>query len=240
MEEIDLKDLLTMFWAKKAQIVLIILIFMVIGVIYTVGFTTPKYSATTSLLLAGSGNENPGTQQANSITTTDVTLNSKLVSTYSELVKSKNVLGQVITNLGINEDYEALKKNIKVTNVEDTEMIEITVTTGDAQTSAKIANETAKVFIEKVANDFYNIDNVHVVDTAEVNTTPSNINHKKDIVIFAAIGFIIAIAYVLIENMLDTTVKTSKEIEEDFKLPVLASIPYYSVDLLKEKKGGRR
>ena len=91
---------------QKAQIILVVLIFIAIGVIYTVGFTTPKYSASTSLLLAGSGSS--GTQ-TNTITTTDVTLNSKLVSTYSELVKSKNVLGQVISNLNINENYETLK-----------------------------------------------------------------------------------------------------------------------------------
>ena len=188
MEELDLKELFIMFWNKKAQIILVVLIFIAIGVIYTVGFTTPKYSASTSLLLAGSGSS--GTQ-TNTITTTDVTLNSKLVSTYSELVKSKNVLGQVISNLNINENYETLKNNISVTNVKDTEMIKITVTTENAQNAAKIANETAKVFIEKVANDFYNINNVHIVDEAEVNTTPSNINHKKDIVIFAFIGLVI-------------------------------------------------
>ena len=230
MEELDLKELFVMFWNKKAQIILVVLIFIAIGVIYTVGFTTPKYSASTSLLLAGSGSS--GTQ-TNTITTTDVTLNSKLVSTYSELVKSKNVLGQVISN------YETLKNNISVTNVKDTEMIKITVTTENAQNAAKIANETAKVFIEKVANDFYNINNVHIVDEAEVNTTPSNINHKKDIVIFAFIGLVISVIYVLIANMLDTTIKTAEEVEREYKLPVLASIPLYAGDAQKGK-GGRR
>lgn len=239
MEEIDLKDLLTIFLNKKAQIILIVLIFIALGVIYSYGFITPKYSATTSLLLAGSGAQT-GITSTNAITTTDVTLNSKLVATYSELVKSKNVLGQVISNLGINADYNTLKNNIKVTNVEDTEMIEITVTTDDPQSAAKIANETAKVFIEKVSDDFYNINNVHVVDTAEVNTKPSNINHKKDIALSACIGLVIAIVYVLIENMLDTTIKTSEEIESEFKLPVLASIPLYSGDNSKGKNGGGR
>ena len=118
-------------------------------------------------------------------------------------------------------------------------MIKITVTTENAQNAAKIANETAKVFIEKVANDFYNINNVHIVDEAEVNTTPSNINHKKDIVIFAFIGLVISVIYVLIANMLDTTIKTAEEVEREYKLPVLASIPLYAGDAQKGK-GGRR
>ena len=185
------------------------------------------------------GSAAKGGNQSNTITTTDVTLNSKLVSTYSELVRSKNVLGQVISNLGMDLNYETLKNNIAVANVKDTEMLKITVTTDNPQNAAKIANETANVFIEKIANDFYNINNVHIVDQAEVNTTPSNINHQKDVVIFAFIGVVVAVIYVLVANMLDTTIKTAEEVEKEFKLPVLASIPLYSAEAQKPK-GGRR
>ena len=85
MEELDLKELFMMLWNKKVQIILIILIFAIIGIIYTMGFVTPEYSSYTTLLLAGSGNKNSNTT---TITTTDITLNSKLVSTYSVLIKS--------------------------------------------------------------------------------------------------------------------------------------------------------
>ena len=64
-------------------------------------------------------------------------------------------------------------------------------------------------------------------------------NHKKDILIFAFIGLVIAVIYVLIANMLDTTIKTAEEVEKEYKLPVLASIPLYTGDTQKGK-GGRR
>lgn len=73
-EEIDLKELLTLFWNKKTQIILIVLIFILLGVIYTTGFVKPKYTSSTTLLLA-TGNTSSKT---NTITTTDVTLNSKI------------------------------------------------------------------------------------------------------------------------------------------------------------------
>ena len=105
MEELDLKELFQIFWNKKVQILLIILIFIVIGIIYTVGFVTPMYSSSTTLVLAGSDkSSSTNTTATDSITTSDITINSKLVATYSELVKSKNVLRQVISNLGINVD----------------------------------------------------------------------------------------------------------------------------------------
>ena len=109
MEEIDLKELLSLFWSKKTQIILIILIFMLIGVIYTVGFVTPKYTSSTTLLLATSENS---TTKSSTITTTDITLNSKLVSTYTLLIQSKSVLSQVISNLQMDISEEELKNSI--------------------------------------------------------------------------------------------------------------------------------
>ncbi len=236
MEELDLKELFSIFWNKKVSIILIVLIFITLGVIYTIGFTTPKYTSSTTLLLAGS--ESPAGETTNSITTTDVTLNSKLVSTYSVLVRSKDVLNQVISNLGMDISWEDLKNNVSVSTVEDTEVIEISITTTDAADSAKIANETAKVFSEKVS-EIYNINNVHVVDEAEVENAPSNINHERDVIIFAFIGLVVSVIYVLIANMLDTTVKTAEDIEKEFKVPVLASIPVYE-NAIQKRRGGKR
>ena len=235
MEEIDLKELLSLFWSKKTQIILIILIFMLIGVIYTVGFVTPKYTSSTTLVLATSGSEN--TQDAtNSITATDVTLNSKLVSTYSALAQSKSVLSKVISNLGIKMSEDELKNNVSVTQKTNTEIIVLSVTNSDPTLAEKLTNETAKVFMEKVT-EIYKINNVQVVDQAEISTTPSNVNHTKDVIMFAAIGIVVSIIYVIGANMLDTTVKTAEDVEKQFKVPVLASIPMYNFNM---EKGGKK
>lgn len=220
MEEIDLKDLFNMFWGRKAQIILIILIFITIGIIYTIGFTTPKYDSSTTLVLASSGDTNTNT----AMIATEITVNSKLVSTYSELIKSKNVLREVSDNLGIEINEEILKNNVSVRAVKNTELIEIIVEHENATYAMQIANEIAKVFTQKV-KEIYNIDNVQVVDEAEIESEPSNINHMKDVVVFSMIGIVVAIAFVLIASMLDTTVKTAEDIETNFNVLVLASIP---------------
>ena len=238
MEELDLKQLFNVFWKSKIQIILIVAIFIAIGVIYTISFVTPVYTAATDLILTKSEESAQAAglngQTTDSITANDVTLNSKLVSTYSELVKSKNVLRQVISNLNIDINEMELKKNIVVSSVKDTELIEIAVTDINPANAKKIANEIAKVFTEKV-EEFYNINNVHVVDEAETPSAPSNVNHIKDVLIFAAIGLVIAIMYVLIANMLDTTIKSAEEIEENFNIPVLVSIPIYNLE--NERRG---
>ena len=237
MEELDLKELVQIFWEKRVQIILLIAVFAVVGVIYTLGFVTPKYQATTSLLLAtNSAQSAAGTDS--SITTSDVTLNSKLVSTYSKLVKSDKVVRTVISNLSLKMEESTLKKIVSVTAAEDTEFIEISVKYEDPALATKIANEIAKVFIENV-KEFYGVENVHVVDAAEVPQAPYNINHVKDIIIFAFVGAVVAVMYVFVLNMLDTTIKSEEDIEKISGLTVLATIPFYEDDDNK-RKGKKR
>ena len=233
MEELDLKELFEMFWNKKIKIILIVAIFAVIGVIYSIGFVVPEYTAFTKLVLAGQSSDATG-NTTEAITTTDLTINSKLVGTYSELVTSNDVVRQVITNTGIDISEEALKSSIEVSSVEDTDVIRISVTNQNPTYATKLTNETAKAFMEKVA-EIYNINNVHVVDEAEEPQSPSNVNHLKDVVIFTFIGVVIAVGYVLIANMLDNTIKTREEVERLYKVPVIAEIP-----LNLPEKGGKK
>ena len=225
MEELDLSQMISLFWHRKVQIILIVLIFMVIGVAYTACFVTPKYTSSTTLVLAAGKDSTLPT----SITTTDVNLNSKLISTYREIATSDKVVRKVINNLGLDISDQVLKNSITVKVVADSEVIKISVTNRNSEIAAKIANE--------LANEIYNIDNVHVVDTAEKSDTPSNINHTKDVIIFVCIGIVVSVVYVLIDNMLDTTVKTTEDIEKTCRVPVLASIPF---DNSESRKGGRK
>lgn len=238
MEELDLKELFSMFWSKKAEIVFITLILMVVGVFYSYFFITPVYTAKTDLVLVQSSATAAQTGTS-TITTTDITMNSKLVSTYSELIKKNTVLGQVATNLNISEeDKEELKDNISVNAVSNTEIIEIIVEAKDPNYAAEVANEIAKVFSEKIV-EIYNISNIYLLDRAQAPENPSNVNHMKDIVIFAFIGVVIASAYVLIANMLDNTIKTEEDIEKLTGLVVLTAIPDYETEM-KNVRGGKR
>ena len=71
------------------------------------------------------------------------------------------------------------------------------------------------------------MQNIKPLDDAKVPTSPSNVNHMKDIIIFAGIGIVLAVAYVFIANLLDNTVKSSSDIEKATGLNVIAEIPVY-------------
>lgn len=234
MEELDLKELFNIFWNKKTEIILITLIFAVVGVIYSFCFVKPEYKSKTTLVLATSNDSKKTSTNGEAITQTELTLNSKLVSTYSEIIKRKTVLNQVMNNLNIKDlTEEQLKNSIKVSAVSDTELIEITVVNENASYACRIANEIAKVFSEKVTQ-IYNINNIYILDEAEVEQNPYNINHAKDILIFIFIGLVVAVVKVLISNMLDNTIKTEQDIEKNTGLLVLAQIPEFNINNRKE------
>ena len=238
MEEIDLRGVAKTFWRKKIHIIIILILFLVLGFVYTYKIVVPKYTAKTTLILANgvSNNKENGYTDA-ALIDKDITVNSKLVSTYSELIKSKNVLRQVKTNLDIDIDEEDLKKMITVDTVEDTELIRISVEDENSELASYIANETANIFKEYIKG-IYEVENVQIIDIAEVENEPSNIHHKRDIVIFGLIGAVVSAGYVLVLNLLDTTIKSIDDVESVTGISVLAALPI--LDNNKNMTKGRK
>lgn len=220
-DEIDLKELLKVFWGKKDIIMIVTLMSIVIGFIYTMYIVKPKYTAKTTLIMA----QQNVTDSSKSVTTTDVTLNDKLIGTYQELAKSASTVREVITNLNLQDVSEnELKKEIAVTTVKETQMLQVSVTDLDPELATKVANELGNVFSKKV-EEIYKIDNINIVDKAEVPEKPSNIHHAKDIILFAIGGFVLAIGIIFLINLLDTTVKSANDIDSTLGLLVLAEVP---------------
>ena len=207
---------------------------MVMGTVYTFAFVKPKYKASTTLVLA---QNDVMVQDGNAgITQTEVTLNQKLVPTYSELIKTKNVLRQVIDELDIKIGEDELKKNVTVKSVKDTELIQISVVNKNPADAKNIANKIAEIFSDRI-KEIYKINNITIVDQAEEPAHPCNINHIRDLAIFIAAGLVVAVIYVLIANLLDTTVKSAEDIEKELRVSVLVSIPEIKEDS-KISKGG--
>lgn len=224
-EEVDLKKAIKIFWDRKIEIILIILLFVVIGYIYTQYFIQPEYTASATIILA-----NNNQKQNTILTQSEIALNDKLIATYSNLAKSKSVLKKVIENLRLENIYNevGLREKVKVAAITNTQVIKITATDKNPELAAKIANELTEVFTQKVS-DVYNINNIKVLSNAEPQYKPSNINLKKNMLVFGLIGLALSIIYVIIANAIDTTIKDRQDIENLTSLNVLAELPIYNL-----------
>ena len=222
MEEINLKDLFSYFFKKIPIILFVTLLFLTVGIIYTMFIKTPLYKGDTTLILVKQ-DSNYG-QESSSQTQSDILLNQKLVTTYSELIKSKRVLNQVISILELDCTNSELSQKISVSSVKDTEIIKISVSDEEPKDASRIANTLADVFKYEVM-DIYDLQNVTIIDKAEVQDEPYNIEVVKSAVIFFALGFMLSVGVIFVIYYFDTSIKSSEEIENRLGVPVIGNVP---------------
>lgn len=214
----DVNRLLKIIVNYKKIIILILVISIAIGCIYSFNYKTPIYKSTASFVLVQNSNE------TESITQKDINLNQSLISTYSNIAKSNTVLKKVIDNLNLSMNENELKKLIDIQQVKDSEVLEISVLNENKDLSAEIANEVFNIFSEEVSK-LYNISNIQIMDYAEPSNMPDNINHIKDILIFTIAGIGISGLIIGLIYLLDTTIKSEKDVETFTNLSVLSTIP---------------
>lgn len=218
MEEINIKDFLDYLKKYILLILAVVALFLIAILLYEKNLKVPMYSANTTIVLTQTNQAQEAT-----ITQNDLQINSKLVSTYSEIVKSKLVLQQVINSLNLDYTYKELYKNITVENVQNTEILKISVKDKDPNNSSEIANKIAKVFSKEVSK-IYELNNVSIIDTAQTPKDVCNNTLKRDMIlgVFAAIFGSIAIIFII--YYFDDTIKLSENLEEEIDMPLVAQI----------------
>ncbi|TFZ41456.1 capsular biosynthesis protein [Soehngenia longivitae] len=220
LEEISLKEVLFILKKRIKLILSLFLIAVLLSSIISIFVLDKEYQANTTLMV---GRPKDYASDAN-IQYNELLLNQKLVSTYGELIKTRAVAEEVIDNLNLDISYEQYKGKVNVSLVKDTELIQIIVKDNDPSVARIIADETANVFMDKV-QEIMKVDNVHVIDKAEIPTQPVSPNVILNIAIAAVLGLMIGVFLSFLLEFLDNTIKTPEDVEKYLNLPVLGSIP---------------
>lgn len=218
-EDIDIKRIFDIIFSKKIFIILIIILSITLGYVYSYYYKQPEYKSSVTILLVA--DENKADKE---LTQTDLNINTSLISTYSSIAKSTNVMQKTIDNLGLDISTSKLQKNIEVNQIDKTQFLKITVKDSNPERAKNIANELSRVFTEQI-KEIYNLANISIVDEAEIENTPCNINHVKDIIIFTFAGLIVSIITIMIIYFFDDTIKDEKDIEKNIKLRNIGTLP---------------
>ena len=229
MEEINLSEVYSYFktkilWievysyfkTKILWILLAVVLIIVLGNVFTLLTRTPMYQSNTTIVLVG--------ESKKEYNQSDSLLNQNLIGTYSQIIKSRKVLSQVIENLDLKMTTEELSNSITTSSVEETEIIQITVENAKAKGAQKITDEVAKVFAKEI-KDIYNLENVTIIDKAELAKSPYNVNYVKDNIIYLVIGIVLSFGVVFVMYYFDTSIKSSEVVEEKLGLTVIGIVP---------------
>ncbi|KGL42242.1 hypothetical protein BMT55_15105 [Listeria newyorkensis] len=190
---------------------------MIAMTLYTSYFITPTYQVSTDVLV--------NQQKEEQVTASDVQSNQQFVNTYSVILTSNRILDQVKDNLDLPQSVKQLKQQIAVENVNSSQVISIQVTDDNPEDAALIANEVTTVF-QKDIKHIVDQQNVTILSDAkaEDNKTPIAPNKKSAAAIGAFVGFVLGILLSFLLQLLNTTIKSEKDIEAITDIPIMGSI----------------
>lgn len=217
--------LLDLFHLLRKHLKLVILLplaCMLAAGVYSFVMMPNTYSATVSMyVLVQQDNAN------SSSLTSDLSASQMVTNDVATLLKSDRVVSETASSLGL-ESLTGYKTAI--TNSTTSRVLSLEVTGPDAQMAANIANKMADE-VSTVAHDVMNVDSVNVVDSAKVPTAPSGPKRPLYMAVGLLGGLFVAVAIVVVEDMLNTKVRDQEELEELLGVPVIGRIP--------AMKGGR-
>ncbi|SHJ13395.1 YveK family protein [Parasporobacterium paucivorans] len=216
--EIDMREILRILRDRLWIILLAGIVFMIGTYSFSRFVLTPVYESTTKIYIINV--EGTGT----SITYSDLQTGSQLTQDYMQLIVSRPVTEQVIKDLDLNMSYGELASLITVNNPANTRILDITVKYTDPIMAKEIADAVRGAAADQILK-IMNIDQVNVVEEANVPTSASKPNILKNTVIGAFLGILIACLIVFTGYFLDDTIKTGDDVEKYLGISVLSAIP---------------
>ena len=218
---IDIQQIFYILWQNFVWILLVAVLCADVGFAVATFVISPTYSASADMIV---NNKQNAATQTGDVTTQDLSASSSLVNTYSVILKSHTVLGQVMSDLQLNYTYDQLADMISVSTVNNTQVMRLTVKCGDPETALEIVSKLVEIAPEVIV-DKAEVGSVKTVDepwTSGKIVAPSK---KRYALLGFAAGFALMCALFILKELLNNTYKTEADITKDLGLPVLGVIP---------------
>ncbi|MBQ7236739.1 MAG: hypothetical protein IJX03_06280 [Clostridia bacterium] len=203
-------------------IVMITVLCALIGLGYSVMRVKPTYTATRSVILRTTMNENTSSNLTN-----EASLAKLYLPNVAKLIKSPDVVNEVneVYAASANEGEKVKRGAISVYYGEQSFIFSISYT----DRSPELAQEKLDVLIETFSNSSkfqagIQADQAKLIHTQKQSTVTKSNSYVKFTAIGAIAGLVIAVAVVFVMYLLDNTVRDKAEFEELTGVDVIAYI----------------
>lgn len=233
-EELEI-DLLQLFYAVKKHIVAILAAGMIGGIaalLITKLLITPMYTAENSMLVLA-------TENVSSVS--DLTLGTQLINDYNALITSRPVLDAVIEDLHLDMEYKDLKESITISQPSNSRVLVLQVEHKDPQIAYEIVSAVADGAAGFIA-EMMEIKKPKIIDSGVVPTKKSSPSTTKNTLIGAFVGAFVVGGIVVLQEILDDTIKSEEDIEKYLGLSTLSCVPDRKdyIDQQNKKKKSKR
>lgn len=184
---------------------------------------TPKYNATTQILVNRKLSDDMAGAQLQQ-TQADV----QMINTYKDIITSPTVLKTVNAKLEGQPGYEKgsvdiLKSSLSVNNQQNSQVFSITAKSTNPETAAKMANETAATFKSKIVK-IMSINNVSIVSKAAADDQPVSPRTNLNILAGLVVGLLLGIGLTFLREFSDRTVTSEEFLTDELGLKGLGII----------------
>lgn len=195
--ELDLRTLIHNIFNKKFWIIGAAILGMIGGIAFAKIKKKPTYDAGFSMYVISEKDENQITVNESA----DVLLK---VNTAGELLKSGDILNEVIKNTNLSEEEaQTLRSTVKPSVKTQTQIIEVVVSMSDAETTERVIKELAKVAPEKISQLMKGQATVKIVTPpGKVRVTPVSLKSfgLKGFMAGFGLSFLIVVALSLFDH----------------------------------------
>lgn len=220
MEEMELKiedifEILKRQWKIIAGITVGITLIVTVVILFVI---TPVYEVNSKLFI---GKEETNNEDYNN---NDVQMYQKLLKTYSELIKTKDLIGNAINKNNLDLTSSEVINALKITPMTDTQILQISYENTDRTLAKEVLVTVIDEFMRETKEIIPN-GNVKVIESAELPEDPMSPNKGMNIAIAFLVGLIMGVAIALLKECVDDTIKTKEQTEKVMELPVIGMIP---------------
>ncbi|MBP3894773.1 MAG: lipopolysaccharide biosynthesis protein [Atopobiaceae bacterium] len=203
----------------RKRLGLVILLPLLAAAIVGVGtmFLPNEYTASTTMYVLSKTDD----ESATSVTTQELSAGQMLTNDVSTILKSSRVKNDVADQLGLENlsDYD-----LSITSSTTTRVITLSVTGTDPEMTTNVANALV-ADTSQVASEVMQIQSVNVIDAATVPQAPSGPRRLLYVAVGLLAGLFAAVCIVVIQDMLDTRVRSGNDVEEIVGVPVIGHFP---------------
>ncbi|MDD3176920.1 MAG: Wzz/FepE/Etk N-terminal domain-containing protein [Atopobiaceae bacterium] len=189
---------------------------VVVGIVSV--FLPNQYTASTTVYVLS--NSSSSSSSSNSMYT-DLSASQMLSNDVVTIIKSSNVKKAVADSLGISN---LSSYTLSVTSSTTTRVVSLSVTGPDAQVAADVANAYVSAASD-VAKSAMGVEAINTIDAAQAPSSASGPNRLMYVLVGFVAGLLVAVAYVVLRDMLDTRARSGHEVEELLGVPVVGHFP---------------
>ena len=184
---------------------------------------SPTYEASTKIFIGKEGAESEGYNSS------DVSMYQNLIKTYSELIKTKDLVNKAIDNSQYDLSVNNVLNGITVNTLTGTQILQISYQSKRPSIAKNILESITNEFITK-AEELVPNGNVKILESVELPKNPVAPNKTMNIAIAFILGMMVGFGIVFLLEYLDNTYKNKEQLEKDLDIPVLGVIPMSDLD----------